>query len=359
MEIRVATNTDKESWDKWVCSQEEHKNILPYHLFAWKNAVEEAYGHKTYYLLAKKEGKIRGILPLVYFKAPFLSGRLVSLPFCDIGGLLADNQDVGRKLVSEAIFLSEKLKCIDIELRMSEATLFTENFPSKPISTQSNKVRMILDLPGSSEKLMKGLSSNMRNQIRKSIKNGLTFRWGAIEDLDQFYSVFASNMKNLGSPVHSKLWIGAVLKHFGDKAKVGLVYHKNDPVGGGIMLCSQRTACIPWASALLSYNRLLPTRLLYWNFLEYAADNDYATFDFGRSTLGEGTYKFKSLWGTKPVPLYWHYITTGKARKNTNENHYSQNSNSLQKKLFIRIWRRLPLSMANSIGPVVRKYISL
>ena len=165
---------------------------------------------------------------------------------------------------------------------------------------------MILDLPASSDELFKGFKSKLRSQVRKAGKNGVKFSWGNVEDIDSAYIVFSKNMHELGSPVHGKSFIKAIATHYGARAKLDLAEFQGKTIGMGIILLSGKGVSIPWASTLREYNRLGPNMMLYWNFLKYSADNGYTYFDFGRSSEGEGTYKFKKQWGANPKPLVWY-----------------------------------------------------
>ena len=178
------------------------------------------------------------------------------------------------------------------------------------------KVRMFLNLPDSSEALMKSFKSKLRSQIRKAEKNGLTFAWGNYEDLDDYYAVFSENMRDLGSPVHSQKWFDAILHNFGANARLGKVTFQGVTVGSCIILTTRNKVAIPWASTLRQYNNLAPNMLLYWNVLKYSCDIGFKMFDFGRSSVGEGTYKFKTQWGAQAIPLTWYSMSiTNRGKK--------------------------------------------
>ena len=349
LNIRIVNNSDAGRWDEYV---EKHPMALPYHLFAWKKAVENVYRHRAYYLLAEENNHVVGVLPLIYMKPPFISGQLISLPFCDVGDVLAGDEKTRENLLSEAIILARESKSRRVELRGQDQQS-SYQFINLPVRVQSHKVRMFLELPDSSEILWDRFKSKHRSQIRKAEKNGLVFKWGSIEDLDDFYYVFSMNMRDLGSPVHSKAWFAAVFKYFGESARMGLVYHENYLTGVGIILSVNRKISIPWASTLKEFNRFAPNMLLYWNFLKYAADNGYSHFDFGRSTTDEGTYKFKAQWGARPVPLHWHHIMLN------GEKLHSDTSSSSARDRIAKFWQKLPLPLANRIGPSIRRHISL
>ena len=174
----------------------------PYHLFAWKQAVEKAYYHKGLYLIAEDEQEsIQGVLPLILMKPPFLKAVLVSLPFCDYGGVLSDSPEAAGKLISQAIELASANRAeLDIRCRYPQPHLQDSSI----FRVSNHKSRMILDLPESSEELWKIFRSKLRSQIRKPQKEGLVFRMGSSEFIDPFYTVLSQNMKDLNSPIHAK-----------------------------------------------------------------------------------------------------------------------------------------------------------
>ncbi|TKB07428.1 FemAB family XrtA/PEP-CTERM system-associated protein [Desulforhopalus sp. IMCC35007] len=348
MQVRLATLKDKKSWDNYV---DNCPDAAPYCCFSWKEAVEQAYGHKSCYLLAEEDGVIKGILPLFDFRIPFCGSSFVSLPFCDVGDVFADNDDIKKALMAEAISLIKQSKGKELDVRSYQGDLFEADTDNLHVSVETKKVRMLLNLPGSSDELWSGFKSKLRSQVRKAEKNGLTFRWGGLEKIDDFYQVFSRNMHALGSPVHSKKWIEKILVNYGENARMGLVYKDDLPVGCGIILFTKNIVSIPWASTLREFNGLAPNMLIYWNLLKYATDNEKKVFDFGRSTLDEGTYLFKKQWGAEPRQLYWYRLGKSQTENET--------SSRISRKMLELIWQKLPLAMANFIGSRVRRYISL
>lgn len=349
MNIRLADQHDKKAWDTYINSRPD---AAPYSLYAWKEAVEDAYGHKACYLLAEEDGKIQGVLPLVHFRIPLRSRNLVSLPYCDIGDILADTKEISRLLAEEALLLTEQMKVDGLDIRSCTEQLIDAGSEWK-VDIQTGKVRMLMDLPDSSEELWKSFKSKLRSQVNKAEKNGLTFCWGAEKDLDDFYQVFSSNMHALGSPVHSKQWIEKILEYYGENARMGLIFKDGLPVGCGIILFTKHRVSIPWASTLREFNRLSPNMMLYWNFLKFAADHKKQVFDFGRSTLNEGTFRFKKQWGAAPEPLYWYRVTP------TDNSQESEKNTPVKREKLAGLWSKMPLSVANALGPKIRKYISL
>ena len=348
MQIRLATPKDKQTWDAYVDS---HSQAAPYSRFAWKEAVEQAYGHKSCYLIAEEQGAIKGILPLFIFCIPFFGSSFVSLPFCDVGEVSADSDATKKFLLLEALNQAKKHKAKNVNIRSCQKNLPGIDGCDWPVSIQTEKVRMLLNLPDSSEKLWKSFKSKLRSQVRKAKKNGLIFRWGNKEDIPDFYRVFSQNMHDLGSPVHSREWIEKIFVNYGENGRMGLVFKDDQPVGCGLILFTKHTVSIPWASTLQEFNRLSPNMMLYWNFLKYAADNEKSLFDFGRSSLNEGTYRFKKQWGAEPEQLFWYCLSEKQTEKYT--------TSTQKRKLMGLAWQKIPLEAATFIGPFIRKFINL
>jgi len=348
--IRLATPNDKDYWDNYV---QNHQECTPYHLFAWQEAILSAYGHKPCYLIAESDGILVGVLPLINLKIPLLEGKLISLPFCDLGGPLADSAEI-----SDALKHFAKAK---IKLKTSQIEYRENGNIVSPTDSEltGKKVRMILSLPNNSQELFSMFKSKLRSQINKANKNGLIYsiRAGSENNylLNEFYQVIAENMRLLGSPVHSKKWFEKICENYRNNCIVAIVYHNKIPVAGGIVLISGNKASIPWASTIRKYNRLSPNMLLYWSLLEYCCDHGMTEFDFGRSTLGEGTYKFKAQWGALPRLLNWQHSDQALSPDLTR----NKRSRPKLRKIAETIWCRLPLKLTVILGPQIRKFISL
>jgi len=346
MEIRKATENDQAAWDAYVLA---HAEGLAYHRFAWKKCVAEAYHFDAAYLIAESAGEICGVLPLIDFKRPFLGHIYLSLPYCDQAACLVDDPQVERLLLRKAEEMAMRAGVETIELRQKSPHSATH-----PQSLPAKKVRMVLELPDSSSLLRQGMKAKLRSQIRKPERDGLTACLGGLELLDSFYTIFSQNMRNLGSPVHSRKWFEAVVRNYSPNVRVGLAFTPDGrPAAGGILLLHGRTASVPWASSLHAYRSLNPNMLLYWIFLAFTADNHFALFDFGRSTPGDGTYRFKEQWGARPVELLWRtYDCKGAVKLSRSANHGLRHWAE-------KVWMRMPLGFCNRFGPVVRRYVSL
>ena len=368
IQVREAKNSDASPWDDYIAV---HKNGLAYHFFAWKQALEKSYSFKCPYFIAEKGRQIYGVLPTVHVHLPLSKGNLVSLPYCDVGGILADSPEIAETLLNYAYQYSLEHKIPNMEIRYSSHTISPRNsnhfnknshISQASISTPSpsGKVRMLLNLPDGSGALMASFKSKLRSQVNKAGRDGLITKLGGLELLEDFYTIFAENMRDLGSPVHSKNWLSSVLKYYGKKAKCGVVFMPDKtPAAAGIILCHNRIVSIPWASSLKRFNRFNPNMLLYWSFLKFASDNGYRFFDFGRSTPNEGTYKFKAQWGAKPQPLYWERWKIEKNKTQPKSLGSISHSTGRSRVIAENLIRKIPLPVATFLGSRLRKYISL
>ncbi len=359
MKIKLLNRGEEKVWDTYV---HKHPRATLCHLSGWRNVVEDTYGHRTHYLLAESIGSdIAGILPMVHIRSVFFGNSLVSMPFLNYGGVLAEDEQTGKLLLEEAKRLGKDLSVDNIELRHIDPVSWLHvngmatSAYSPSESSHIRKVRMLLELPTSSSKLFDSFKSKLRSQIRKPQKEGLTAFIGGADLLDDFYQVFSINMRDLGSPVHSKKLFENMMKVFGDSVKLGVVKHNGSSTAAGLIFCFRDMVEIIWASSLREFNQLSPNMLLYWSLLEHVTDAGYRYFDFGRSTPDEGTYKFKEQWGSKPTPLHWYNISPN--GKPVDQGKYSEGGGLRQKgELF---WQKTPLFLANLVGPFIRKQIPL
>jgi FemAB-related protein (PEP-CTERM system-associated) len=328
---------------------EDFVNAAPgahaYHRAGWSSVIERAFGQQTYKLISEDpSGRVNGVLPLARLRSRLFGDFLVSLPYLNYGGPCAIDAETESRLVDEAVRLAREESVQHLELRLTAPEGFG-------LHVKASKVSMRLPLAEDADSLWKSFPSKLRNQVNRPIKEGMVARVGGLEELDAFYRVFSINMRDLGTPVYSRAFFETVLREFGPDCRIVAVYYQNQPVASGFLVGFKDTLEIPWASSLRSVNRLAPNMLLYWTVLKYAADQGYRVFDFGRSSPDAGTYRFKEQWGAKPLPLYWHYWVRpgGKVPDLSPANP--------KYRVAIDIWKRLPLSVTNLIGPAIVRNI--
>lgn len=340
--------------DAWNIFVDQSPQATPYHYSQWLNAIEAAYGHQpSGFISINEEGSVEGLLPIVNFKGLKQTKQYCSLPFCDVGGAVSIEASISNALISEAIGASPKNQ---VELRERDSKPLPE---SQLESYPSAKVSMLAELPEGSETLLKSYKPKLRSQIKKAQKNGLVSK--LVHDaslIDDFYEIISRNMRDLGSPVHSKKFFENIMAQYGDKAATAVIYLEEAPTAAGLILMTPHNACIPWASSLREYNKLAPNMLLYWTFLAHVSDKGIPVFDFGRSTINQGTYRFKKQWGAQPWLLKWHQAE-GNYQSNQNAIEDTVSSDSKLRELIEVAWQKMPLQLTNAIGPKIRKHISL
>jgi FemAB-related protein (PEP-CTERM system-associated) len=332
---------DAREWDALVRAT---PGWTPFHLYAWKDIAERVLGHACHYLAAREDsGALAGVLPLVRVKSLLFGDFLVSMPFVNYGGPLG-SPDAVPALARRAREVAEGLGVGLLELRSRGEQHGIE----LPVSHR--KITVVLDLPpGGREALWKALPAKLRSQVRRPQKEGMQARFGA-DQLDPFYGVFARHMRDLGTPVQSRGLFEAIAQAFGDDAWFGCVYHGATPVAAGCGFRWGGEFEMTWAASLREYNAAAPNMLLYWAFMERCASDGMTRFNFGRCTPGSGTHRFKRQWGSRDEQLWWYqWSASGKTA--------TPSPDDAGLAWGPRLWRHLPLPVANALGPWIVKKI--
>ena len=331
------------SWDRFV---EQHPDATVAHLSGWGRIAAAAYGHTPVAIMAIEDGEPVGVLPLVLLRSRLFGRRLVSMPFLDYGGVLvapgaAEPGVIERALLAEALAVAREAGAQSVSLRQ----LYPVPLPQP---TATDRVTMLLPLT-TADAVWKALPSERRNRVRKGQKSGLAPAWCGAEALDEFYRVFAVNMRDLGSPVHSRAFFRLILEELGDTARVLLVRDRDGrTVGAAVCLFFGATVMMSWVSSLREAFALCPNFVLYWEVIRHACDSGYRLFDLGRSFRNAGTYEFKRQWGAQPHTLPWIFVDTAPGGGPSVERDTSRFA------ALVRAWKRLPLPAANVLGPWIR-----
>jgi len=339
IKIKQLTPEFEPAWNTYA----ESKGASLYHHTNWRHLIKEVFGHDSHYLYAQDEGgNIVGILPLVRLKSLLFGDYLISMPYFNYGGSLADTAQVTEMLLDESEKLRINLGCSHVEMRMAE---------EQPVDLpcREDKVTMLLNLPDDADELWKDIGTKRRAQIKRPIREGVEFISGGIELIDDFYHVFSINMRDLGTPVYSKSFFKAIFKWFPDSAKIGIVRLNNEAVAAGFLLGNKEVVEIPWASTLRKVNKIGVNMFLYWNILKFCIEQGYKIFDFGRSSKDAGTLRFKKQWGAEQKQLYWYY------QLNDGAEIPQINHRNKKYELMINVWKKMPLIFCNNLGPYVVK----
>ena len=340
--VSLAFDSDESDWNQFV---ESHDRSTPYHLFKWRRIINELFGHQTYYFIARNRqtNVVEGVLPSVRLNSKLFGDFLVSMPYFSFGGALGSSVEVESSLLAALNENARELGCKHVEYR--HLTQDFDRFPHR-----SDKVLMMLELPESIEALDKKLGSKMRAQRKRAFSSEkITTEFGKEELLGKFYQVFSRNMRDLGTPVYGKDFFKRILQEFPEEATICVISVNGQPGGVGFLMAHKDRLEIPWASTLSEYNPISLNMAMYWKILNFAIEHQFKVFDFGRSTVDCGTYRFKKQWGAKPHQLYWHYwLADGGDLPQLNPNNPKY-------QLMINTWKKLPVKVANTIGPQIVK----
>ncbi len=313
------------------------------HADAWLTILSRALGHEDRSLVAERRGEVCGVLPMMLLSHWLFGTFHVSLPWLDYGGVLANDAETARALIDAATAQAHQDRAGSIELRSVDPVC-------AGLPVREDKATLWLPLE-ETDVIWKGLDPKVRNQVRKAQRGELTCHFGREELLPEFYRVFARNMRDLGTPVWGIALFESILDAFPKTSEIALIRLGEQPVGGGLTLCFKDTVFMPSASSLRQYFHLCPNNLLYWEVIKRACDHGYQYFDFGRSTMGSGTYHFKKQWGAVLKPLHWQYVLLhgkGMPRLNPSNPRF---------KLLIEVWKRLPVPLATWLGPRIVRHL--
>lgn len=328
-------------WDDFVRGR---RGWTHFHLYGWRRVVRGVYGHDCSYLAARDpEGELAGVLPLVRVRSVLFGHFLVSMPFFNYGGPLGEEGAV-RRLARAAERKATREDVDLLELRSREPRPL-----SMPVSHR--KITVVLDLPESGDpgELWDDFDGSVRNQVRKPRKRGVEVRFGPGE-LGPFYSVFSRHMRDLGTPAQPRRLFETIARVFPDAIRFGCAYLDGEPVAGACGFRWRDEVELTWASALFDYRSTAANMLLYWRFMERSIEEGASLFNFGRCTPGSGTHQFKQQWGSRDEKLWWYQHSEGDvdATPSPDDDGYAWGP---------RVWRRLPLSIANVLGPRIVRYI--
>lgn len=342
MEITACTGEVEDRWNGYVQRQ---ANCCHYHLFGWKRVIEDVYQHDCVYLLATERGEPVGTLPLAFVQSRLFGNSVTSLPFVDVAGAVADQPETCERLRAQAFEAAVLRRAAYLELRQAVPLAGAHR-------NDTEKRSLTLPLRPSEEAQWQALPPERRNRVRKAEREGLKADISGPDGLEAFYKVWCHNMRDLGSPAHSRRWFETVFSTFPDDVRVLLVRDGDSVVGAAILVVYKRTLSVPWVSSLRSAFSRHPNDLLYWESIRYAIACGCTTFDFGRSSAGSGNHAYKTRWGALDQPIHWQYWSVdGRSGRLPGRDHRSL-------ELATRIWTWLPVAIANRLGPIVRKSIT-
>jgi FemAB-related protein (PEP-CTERM system-associated) len=330
--VRRAGTEDEARIDAFLA---RHAAATPFHRPAWLRAVERGCGQASYMLVAEAFGAITGYLPLTHVRSRLFGSALVSTGFAVGGGIVATDCASAERLAAAAIDLARNLGC-GVELRGGEV-------PAGWRRSEGIYAGFERALPSGDEAILKSIPRKQRAEVRRAL--GLGLEIFVHRDFALHYLVYAESVRNLGTPVFPRALFEAVLDEFGASADILTVSEDGRPVASVLSLYDGDTVYPYWGGGTADARRLRGNELIYYELMRHAAGRGCARFDFGRSKLGTGAFAFKKNWGFEPKPLV--YAVHGEAR--------DTNPLSARYRLQVALWKKLPLALANRLGPRIAR----
>jgi FemAB-related protein (PEP-CTERM system-associated) len=321
-------------WDQFVISACPDATF--FHRAGWQTVIERAMGHKTWFLYAESEGVIQGVLPLAEINSVLFGHSLSSLPFCVYGGIAAISESAREVLDRAAQALASRLKVDYLEYR--NLKVFHSQWPAKDLYVTFRK-----EMASDAEENMQAIPRKQRAMVRKGIKAGLESVLD--DDVELFFSAYAASVHRLGTPVFSKKYFQLLKETFREHCEL-MIITKDGRTVSGVMSFYFRDEVLPYYGGGTSEAReVAGNDFMYWELMRRACERGYKTFDFGRSKRNTGSFDFKRNWGFEPQPLHYEY-QLHRARAVPDHNPLNP-----KYRIFIDAWQKLPLPLANLIGP--------
>ncbi|GGC16926.1 FemAB family XrtA/PEP-CTERM system-associated protein [Pseudoduganella buxea] len=331
---------DRARWDAFVytCPQASF-----FHRAGWQRVIEHAFGHRTWFHLAEQDGAIVGVLPLAQIKSRLFGHSLIALPFCVYGGVAAVSDAAQRELDAAALALAASLGAGHLEYRN-----YTPAHPGDP-AWQGKELYVTFRkaIGADDEENMNAIPRKQRAMVRKGIKCGLT---GEVDDdVERFFVAYSNSVHRLGTPVFSKKYFALLKQEFANDCEVRVIV-KDGQLVAGVLSFFFRDEVLPYYGGGMPVARdVAGNDFMYWNLMQASAARGCRLFDFGRSKVGTGAFDFKKNWGftAQPLPYEYHLVTATAI----------PDVNPLNPKyqLFIKLWQKLPLALANALGPHIVK----
>jgi FemAB-related protein (PEP-CTERM system-associated) len=334
LRVRGFGSDDTARWEDFIHHCPE---ATFFHRIGWKNVIEESFGHKTHYVLAERDGRIVGVLPLAEVRSLLFGSALVSLPFCAYGGVAAVETEAVTALHAHARQLGENLGVAHLELR--DRASREPSWPQQDLYVTFR--RAILPEPDDN---LAAIPRKQRAMVRKGVARGLSSRIDA--DPNRFFELYADNMHRHGTPPLAKRYFEALHRTFGRDCEVLTVTDPGGKPVSSVLSFYFRDEVLPYyAGDVDAARELAANDFKYWELLRRACERGLRIFDFGRSKRGTGAFAFKKNWGLEPMPLAYEYCLYRRERIP------EHNPLNPKYRVLMALWRHLPIPVANLVGP--------
>jgi FemAB-related protein (PEP-CTERM system-associated) len=332
--VRGFTDADAQRWDRFI---ETCPGATFFHASGWRTVIERVFHHRTHYLLAERGSEIAGVLPLAEVRSRLFGNSLVSLPFAVYGGPAAIDDVAQQRLVAAAVELAETLAVDHLELRNCTPTC--AGWPKQDLYVTFRK-SLLPDVDAN----MLAIPRKQRAMVRKGAKAGLVSTVDS--STERFFGLYADNMHRHGTPPLPRAYFRELQEVFGDRCEILSISDRGGRAVSGVLSFYFRDEVLPYyAGDTLRARDLAANDFKYWELMRRACERGVRVFDYGRSKMGTGSFDFKRNWGFEPRQLHYEY----RLRKGIEVP--QRNPLNPKYRAMIGMWRRLPLPVANALGP--------
>jgi len=316
-----------------------------FHRAAWAQVFHRAFGHTPHSILAEQDGAVVGVLPLVHVRSRLFGNSLMSSPFCVYGGPLAASAEAMAALAVYVAALMQRVRAAVAEFRflhpLPDGWLADAEWPSR----SDLYVTFRKPIAADDDANMKAIPRKQRAMVRKGIDRGLVSM--ASDEVDGLHAIYAESVRNLGTPVFSRRYFRILAQVFRGRMDVVTVLDAGTPVSAVLNFYDRDEVLPYYGGGTAAARDSHANDFMYWEVMRRAAAKGSRLFDFGRSKVGTGAFAFKKNWGFAPDPLHYRYrLAPGAAIPD-------HNPLNPKYRLFIAAWKRLPLPVANLVGPYI------
>ncbi len=337
-EIKLLDDGTEAAWEAYVRA---NPRASFFHRAPWRRVIARSFGHRPIFLYAERAGQVVGVLPLFHVRSLLFGSALVSTAYGVYGGPVADSDDVTALFYDRAAALAKELGVGHVEFRSGG--------PARPGWTKKEGLYATFrrEIGPDNEKNLLAIPRKQRAVVRQSLEMGLEAR--IAEDVELNYDLYAMSVRNHGTPVFTRDYFRALKREFGEACEILNVYKGDEPVAGCLTFYHRDEILPYYAGGTPRAREFKAHDFMYWDMIRRGAERGCRVFDFGRSKLGTGPYSFKKNWGFAPTPLvYDFYLNKARAIPDVNPLNPKY-------RLFVSLWQRLPLPVANTLGPFIAR----
>jgi FemAB-related protein (PEP-CTERM system-associated) len=336
IQVSLLRPSESRRWDEFVA---RCPDATFFHRAGWRTVIEEVFGHKTFFLLAARGGDVLGVLPLAQVRSLLFGHALTSLPFCVYGGTAVTDKRAEQALIDAARALARQLRVQHLELRNRVAKNL--DWPRQDLYVTFRK-----ELLSDPEANMLAIPRKQRAMVRKGIKAGL--RAEIDNSVERFFGLYADNVHRHGTPALPKEYFRTLCREFAGDCEILTVLTSHGVPTSSVLSFYFRDEVLPYYAGDRPEAREVGANdFKYWEVMRRACERGCRIFDYGRSKRDTGSYAFKRNWGFEPTPLQYEYDLLHRDTVPQN------NPSNSKYRAFISCWRRLPLPLANALGPFI------